>query len=210
VQIAPGECNLVVDFTPHRGAQLLHMSDAITLMQFRIAAALVSDPRKLPATLRAAPRIAESAASRIGRMTLDKQQNMVAESMGMLLSKTAWRMPSTAKPVLDSTEIWELVNLTDDVHPVHLHIVRLQILDRRRFAAFQFMTFGTLRFTNPATGPEANELGWKDMARVNAKTLTRSIVPSAGYPGRYVWHYHILEHEDDEMMRPYEILPASS
>ena len=45
-------------------------------------------------------------------------------------------------------------------------------------------------------------------ARVNAKTVTRIIVPFEGYCGRYVWHCHILEHEDNEMMRPYEVLPA--
>jgi spore coat protein A len=141
---------------------------------------------------------------------LDEQQNMVAESMGMLLNKTPWHMPITEKPVLNTTEIWELVNLTDDVHPIHLHMVRFQILDRRRFDAFQYMTSGTLRFTSPATLPDANEMGWKDTARANAKTVTRIIVPFVGYSGRYVWHCHILEHEDNEMMRPYEVLAAGS
>jgi spore coat protein A len=75
---------------------------------------------------------------------------------------------------------------------------------------FQYMTAGTLRYTGPAMTPAANEMGWKDTARVNAKTVTRIIVPFEGYPGRYVWHCHILEHEDNEMMRPYEVLPAKS
>ena len=43
---------------------------------------------------------------------------------------------------------------------------------------------------------------------MNSHTVTRIIVPFVGYPGRYVWHCHILEHEDNEMMRPYEVLPA--
>jgi spore coat protein A len=47
-------------------------------------------------------------------------------------------------------------------------------------------------------------------ARVNSSTVTRLIVPFVGFPGRYVWHCHILEHEDNEMMRPYEILPAGA
>jgi spore coat protein A len=170
----------------------------------------VSDPSKLSPTLPAAPRSAESAAIRTRRLTLDQQQNVLAKSMGMLLHKTAWRMPSTAKPVLGSTEIWELVKLTDDVHPMHLHMVHFQVLDRRRFDAFQFMTSGTLRFTSLATAPLANELGCKDSARVNAKMLTRSIAPITGYPGCYVRHCHILEHADNEMMRPYAILPARS
>ena len=127
--------------------------------------------------------------------------------MGMLLNNTPWHAPVTEKPVLGTTEIWELVNLTDDSHPIHLHLVRLQILDRRRFDAFEFQAKGTLRFTGPARPPEAHEAGWKDTVRADPGMVTRIIVPFEGYAGRYVWHCHILEHEDNEMMRPYEVLP---
>ena len=219
LNLAPGErADLVVDFAPHRGQQVVLESEALTLMQFRVADAPSPDPSPsqssasesdlVPATLRPVPRMAESSAIKTRRLTLDEQMNRVAESMGMLLNKTPWHMPITEKPVLNTTEIWELVNLTDDVHPIHLHMVRFQILDRRRFDAFEFMTTGTLRYIGPAMPPDPNELGWKDTARVNAKTVTRIIVPFVGYPGRYVWHCHILEHEDNEMMRPYEVLPA--
>jgi spore coat protein A len=209
VQLAPAErADLVIDFAQHRGAQVLLMSEALTLMQFRVASSAVSDPSSLPAALRPVPRIAESSAVVTRRLTLDEQLNMVSESMGMLLNKTPWHMPITEKPLLNTTEIWELVNLTDDVHPIHLHLVKFQILDRRPFDFFQYMTKGTLRYFGPAMPPEANELGWKDTARVNSHTVTRIIVPFVGYPGRYVWHCHILEHEDNEMMRPYEVLPG--
>jgi spore coat protein A len=207
LQLAPGErADVVIDFARHRGAKVLLMSEAFTLMQFRVASTLASEPGILPATLRSVPRIAESEAVTTRRLTLDEQLNPVSESMGMLLNKTPWHMPITEKPKLNTIEIWELVNLTDDVHPIHLHMVRFQILDRRRFDAFEYMTKGDLRFLGPAMGPEANELGWKDTARVNAKTVTRIIVPFVGYAGRYVWHCHILEHEDNEMMRPYEVM----
>jgi len=209
VQLAPGErADLVVDFSQHRGAKVLLMSDAFTLMQFRVGAGRTSDPSMLPAVLRSVPRLAEASAILTRRLTLDEQTNMVAESQGMLLNKTPWHMPVTERPVLGTTEIWELVNLTDDVHPIHLHLVRFQILDRRRFDGFQYLTTGTLRYTGPAMAPDANEMGWKDTARVNAKTVTRIIVPFEGFPGRYVWHCHILEHEDNEMMRPYDVLAA--
>jgi spore coat protein A, manganese oxidase len=207
VQLAPGErADLVIDFAEHRGAQVLLMNEAFTLMQFRVASSAVSDASVLPATLRPVERIAESSAVNTRRLTLDEQLNMVSESMGMLLNKTPWHMPVTEKPLLNSTEIWELVNLTDDVHPIHLHMVKFQILDRRRFDAFEYMTKGSLRYIGPAMAPDANELGWKDTARVNSHTVTRIIVPFVGYPGRYVWHCHILEHEDNEMMRPYEVV----
>jgi spore coat protein A, manganese oxidase len=213
VQLAPGErADLVIDFAEHRGTQVLLMSEALTLMQFRVASSAASgstsDLGVLPATLRSVPRIAESSAVTTRRLTLDEQLNMVSESMGMLLNKTPWHMPVTEKPRINTTEIWELVNLTDDVHPIHLHMVRFQILDRRRFDAFEYMTKGTLRYIGPTMAPDPNELGWKDTARVNSHTVTRIIVPFVGYPGRYVWHCHILEHEDNEMMRPYEVLAS--
>ena len=134
VQLAPGErADLVVDFAAARGTNILLVSDSFTLMQFRVSAAAVSDPSDLPAALRPLPRIAESAAVKTRRLTLDEKQNLVAESEGMLLNKTPWHMPITERPVLGTAEIWELVNLTDDVHPIHLHMVKFQILDRRRF-----------------------------------------------------------------------------
>jgi spore coat protein A, manganese oxidase len=210
LQLAPGErADVVVDFAAHRGTEVLLSSDAFTLMQFKVGAAAVPDPSELPVSLRAVPRIAESSAVQTRRLTLDEQLNGVAESQGMLLNNTPWHMPITERPVLGTTEIWELVNLTDDVHPIHLHMVKFQILDRRRFDAFQFMTSGTLRYVGPVSAPDPNEMGWKDTARVNPKTVTRIIVPFVGYSGRFVWHCHILEHEDNEMMRPFEIVKAA-
>ncbi len=140
----------------------------------------VPDPSEMPRALASLERLAESAAVQTRRLTLDESQNLVAESTGMLLNKTPWHMPITEKPVLGTTEIWELVNLTDDTHPIHLHLVRFQILDRRRFDAFQYMTQNTLRYVGPVMPPDPNEMGWKDTVRVNAKTVTRIIVPFVG------------------------------
>jgi spore coat protein A, manganese oxidase len=211
VLLAPAErADLVIDFAKHRGTRISLSDDAFTLMQFRVSASPVSDPSQLPVTLRPVPRIAESSAVKTRWLTLDEQKKGVAESKTMLLNKTPWHMPITEKPVLGTTEIWELANLTDDVHPIHLHLVKFQILDRRRFDAFQYMTTGKLRYRDPATLPEPNEMGWKDTARVNAQTVTRIIVPFEGYTGRYVWHCHNLEHEDNEMMRPYTVLAVGS
>ena len=124
VQLAPGErADVVIDFAEHRGARVLLMSEAFTLMQFRVAPSAVSDSSVLPSTLRSVSRIVEASAVNTRRLTLDEQLNMVSESMGMLLNKTPWHMPVTEKPLLNTTEIWELVNLTDDVHPIHLHMV---------------------------------------------------------------------------------------
>jgi spore coat protein A, manganese oxidase len=163
VQLAPGErADLVVDFSSSGGANVLLVSDSFTLMQFRVSAVPASDRSDLPTTLRRLERIQESSSIKTRRLTLDETQNLVAESQGLLLNKTPWHARITEKPVLGTTEIWELVNLTDDVRPIHLHMVRFQILDRRPFDTFKYLTAGTLRFVGPATPPEANERGWKD------------------------------------------------
>jgi spore coat protein A len=111
-------------------------------------------------------------------------------------------MPVTEKPLLGSTEIWEFLNFTEDVHPIHLHLVRFQVLDRRKFV----MSGGQRRYTSAPFSPEPGEGGWKDTVRAYAGMSTRIIARFEGYAGRYVWHCHLLEHEDNEMMRPYEII----
>ncbi|MGO8772767.1 MAG: multicopper oxidase family protein [Terracidiphilus sp.] len=209
--LAPAErADLVIDFAPHRGTRILLSDDAFTLMEFRVSASPVSDPSELPATLRPVPRIAESSAVKTRFLTLDEDKKRTYGSARMLLNKTPWHMPITEKPALGTTEIWELANLSEDVHPVHLHLVQFQILDRRGFDAFQYMKTGTLEYEHPAAPPEPNEMGWKDTVRVDAQTVTRIIVPFEGYPGRYVWHCQNLEHEDNEMMRPYAVVAAGS
>ena len=60
------------------------------------------------------------------------------------------------------------------------------------------------------TAPEPGEAGWKDTARADPGMITRIIVPFEGFVGRYVWHCHILEHEDNEMMRPFEVIRKQS
>jgi spore coat protein A len=129
--------------------------------------------------------------------------------MLMLLDGKHWHDPVSEKPRLGSTEIWSLVNLTEDTHPIHLHLVRFQILDRRRFEPFFYQASGEIRYTGPVTPPAPEEAGWKDTVRADPKMVTRIMVRFEGYAGRYVWHCHVLEHEDNEMMRPYDVIAAA-
>ena len=126
--------------------------------------------------------------------------------MLMLLNGLHWDMPVTEKPVLNTVEIWNLVNLTSDAHPIHLHMVRFQILDRRAFDIFTYNTHEQIKYTGVAISPDPAEAGWKDTVRADAGMVPRIIIRFEGYPGRYVWHCHLLEHEDNEMMRPYDIV----
>ena len=108
--------------------------------------------------------------------------------MMMLLNATYWRQPVTENPVLNTTEIWEFVNLTDDTHPIHLHMVRFQVLNRQRFDVDEYLMSGKMVFAGPLIAPLENETGWKDTVRADAGLITRIIIPFEGYPGRYVWH----------------------
>jgi spore coat protein A len=66
-------------------------------------------------------------------LTLVEIDDLVQRPVKMLLNNAHWSMPVTENPVLDSIEVWNLINLTDDAHPIHLHLVRFQILDSRAF-----------------------------------------------------------------------------
>lgn len=126
--------------------------------------------------------------------------------MTMLLNNSHWDMPVTENPKQDSVEIWSLANFTDDSHPIHLHGVRFQILDRRSFDPDYYYKGGEVKYMGDPELPAENEAGWKDTAQAHPEMITRIITRFEGFPGRYVWHCHILEHEDNEMMRPYDIV----
>jgi spore coat protein A len=205
--IAPAErADLVVDFSQHRGEQIVLKNDAFTVMQFRVSANKVEDNSSLLKALRPVPKIPESQAVKTRVFTLDEYKNLVGESILLLLNGTYWHEPITEKPVLNTTEIWSFINPTDDTHPIHLHLVRFQILDRQHYEPWTYQTKNELKFLSPPEPPAPSESGWKDTVRADGKMVTRIIVPFEGFTGRYVWHCHILEHEDNEMMRPYEVV----
>jgi spore coat protein A len=207
VTLAPGErADLVIDFKGRNGEAIVVNNDSLTVMQLRVAQANAADESRLPQLLRSVAKIPEQAAVKNRLLMLAEVPNMVNDPTMMLLNNSHWSMPVTEKPVLDTVEIWTLINLSDDSHPIHLHMVRFQILDRRRFDAFTYLNSGELRYTGPVTPPEAFEAGWKDTVRVDPKMVTRIIVRFEGFVGRYVWHCHVLEHEDNEMMRPYDVI----
>jgi len=207
VTLAPGErADLVIDFTGRTGESIVVNNDSLIVMQLRVARVNAADESRLPESLRPVPKIPERTAVKNRLLTLAEVPNMVNDPVMMLLNNSHWSMPVTEKPVLDTVEIWTLINLSDDSHPIHLHMVRFQILDRCRFDAFTYLNSGELRYTGPVTPPEAFEAGWKDTVRADPKMVTRIIVRFEGFTGRYVWHCHVLEHEDNEMMRPYDVI----
>jgi spore coat protein A len=138
-------------------------------------------------------------------MTLNQYDGDSGDPMVMLLNRKRWVDPVSELVQIDSTEIWSFVNLTDDTHPMHLHLVRFQILDRQTIAVEDFLLDDQIHPTGPLVPPAPHERGWKDVVQCPAGTVTRIIVPFQGFVGRYIYHCHILEHEANDMMRPYEV-----
>ena len=108
---------------------------------------------------------------------------------------TLWSDPLQTNPALNSTETWELWNQTVDGHPIHLHLVKFKVVNRE---AFDPATGALSGVVNP---PEATEAGWKDTVIAYPGEVTR-VNATFDIAGLYVWHCHIVEHEDNGMMVP--------
>ncbi len=100
-----------------------------------------------------------------------------------------WDDPIAQNPALGAIETWELWNWSADAHPIHLHLVKFEVVDREIIG-------GAVR------PPEPWEMGWKDTVIAYPGEVTR-VKAKFDIPGLYVWHCHILSHEDNEMMVPY-------
>src|SRR5260370_13592911 len=123
-------------------------------------------------------------------------------------------------PEMGRAEIWRLINLTGDTHPIHVHLDAFQIISRHPAVVelpeggiTDTGTRATVRIGQPAGdgiqhGLDANELGLKDTVRVNANEVVEILVCFRTFAGRYMYHCHILEHEDRDMMRPFVVMPA--
>lgn len=126
---------------------------------------------------------------------------VTTDDMGVLSGvPQMWMSPITENVTLGDTETWEIYNFTMDAHPIHLHLVTFKVVERQ---VWDPMT-GTY---GPITQAQPWETGYKDTVLAYPGQITR-IKAKFNRAGRYVWHCHILEHEDNEMMRPYQVLPC--
>ncbi len=190
------------------------------VMQFRVKAATSRDTSILPTTLPAASRPGDpdntravslneegSATVRVseenGNIVLDCAEGEEFGPTAALLGTydgsshtRKWADLITENPDLDSTEQWEIHNFTEDAHPIHIHQVHFQVVSREDNG-------GNLR------RPEAWETGYKDTVIAYPGEITR-VKAKFDLPGYYVWHCHIVEHEDNEMMRPFHVGPIPS
>jgi len=239
--IAPGErADFIVDFTGMAPGTLLTMKNnakapypggrggqVSQIMQFRVTALTgPPDTTALPGTL-ALPPIAALTPGGVVRdiVLIEKMDPVLGVPLEVLLNDKHFQATVTEAPTRTTTEVWQFINITGDAHPMHMHLVHFQILNRQPINAKAF-TAAYMAGLNPqvanflagpAAPPAPGENGWKDTAiampgevlRIVAKFDLPTVEPSlpmGGVSPQYVYHCHILEHEENDMMRPFEVV----
>jgi FtsP/CotA-like multicopper oxidase with cupredoxin domain len=144
----------------------------------------------------------------VGTSTSESINNQGLPSWGL-----GYLAPTTENPSAGAVEVWQIMNLTGDVHPMHFHLVNVQLIQRQAFSGDP----SNYTLVGDPMPPDANEVGWKETVRCNPGEVATVIMqftlptlPAAmGNPlsprtggHEYVWHCHILEHEEHDMMRP--------
>lgn len=177
-------------------------------------------PTELPAIERLTTEIADRPLVLVEMMDMVEDIPVEAQLGTLKDGKLEFWSPTTELINEGDTEPWLLINFTGDAHPIHLHLVHFQVVERIPFDVGQFdqdyqrymeatddiTTPNPLDYvTGPAEPPLAWETGWKDTVIAYPGYYTR-IIANFDMAGKYVWHCHILEHEDNEMMRPFEVV----
>ncbi len=229
--LAPAErFDVVIDFSGAEGKYFSLVNDAPApytmggqylaeeVMLFKVSKSLSGkDTSCLPETLVRFEPLIPTFATR-ERMLLVSEIERPSDGYVItgLLNNAHWHEPITEDPKAGSTEIWSFINVTSDVHPLHLHLVQFQVLNRQPFDVKTYQQTGKLVFTGQPMAPESNERpAHKDTIKSYPGYVTRVIARFDLPPGvqvapgqefLYVWHCHILEHEDNEMMRPFKVI----
>ena len=258
--ISPAErIDVIVDFSGlSPGGKVILQNSALTsnsaeekqtlgqIMMFTATAQTGSTPFNLAQaptpfnpTLAAAgfPTLPKATKQRILTLFEVSQNGIMVEA---LLDGQTWSAPISEKPELGTTEDWVIVNPTMDPHPIHLHLIQFQLVQREAFSTEAYnqdwLTLnGEPPFNHPTINvpnlnsylsnlvipPQPYEQGWKDTIIVNSGEVVTLRVRFAQQDGSgfpfdattgpgYVWHCHLLEHEDNDMMRPYKITQKAS
>ena len=118
-----------------------------------------------------------------------------------------WMDPITENPEVGDTEVWEFYNFTADAHPMHIHEVVFEVVNRQKLVVNEDgETEAPARLVGDPRLPEPWERGFKDTVTAYPGEVTR-VRMKFSKAGQFVWHCHIVSHEDNEMMRPYRIGP---
>jgi FtsP/CotA-like multicopper oxidase with cupredoxin domain len=187
------------------------------ILEFRVVPAVAADPTTPPQFLTLPPLAPLPAPVTTRPLALIEMMSMdhdgPAEAMlghvdadGMPMHQM-WMDPITENPMVGDTEVWEFYNFTADAHPMHVHEVAFEVVNRQALVTNDDgETESPARLVGDPRPPEPWESGFKDTVIAYPGEVTR-IKAQFNTPGQFVWHCHIVEHEDNEMMRPYRIGP---
>jgi len=194
------------------------------VMQFQVTPLLAPDPTtppqflQLPAIVPLPPETVTRPLALIEKMGMgfDAAATTVDGPVEALLGTVAggvavdklWMDPVTENPAVGATEVWEMYNTTGDAHPMHIHEVVFEVVNREGLVLDTVTgePVQPFQLDGVVTLPEPWETGFKDTVIAYPGQVTR-VRMQFKVPGQYVWHCHIVEHEDNEMMRPYRIGP---
>jgi spore coat protein A len=193
------------------------------ILQFRVVPALGVDDSTPPHYLQLPALTALPAATVTRQLALIEEASEGADEEGeevegpveALLGTVAagvwterkWMDPVTENPAVGATEVWEIYNTTADAHPMHIHEIAFEVVNREGLVLnAEGEVAEPIQLDGTISPPEPSESGFKDTVIAYPGQVTR-IKGRFTKPGQFVWHCHIVEHEDNEMMRPYRIGP---
>lgn len=203
-----------------------------SLMQFRVRGPVTSPgPQTIPATLAggSVPNLGVPVRTRY--ITLEEVLNAAGAPVRLEINGRVFDDPVDEAPLAGTIEDWSFVNVSADTHPIHIHLINFQVMGRapldglayaaalaaaraKQPGAPPLLPNNTIDPTPFLLGPEVPpppvERGWKDTVGAHPNQVTRirqrfELPAGASTPQKYVYHCHILEHEDNDMMRPFEV-----
>ena len=193
------------------------------VMEFRVGPALAPDPTTPPQFLvmpAVTPLPAESVTRSLALLELGEVlpeigfDGPIEARLGNVdangnAAPKSWADEVSENPAVGATEVWEFFNFTADAHPMHVHEVAFEVVNRERLVLDEESEepIKPVQLTGDVRPPEAWESGFKDTVVAYPGEVTR-IRARFDTPGQFAWHCHIVEHEDNEMMRPYRIGPV--
>lgn len=174
-----------------------HAASVEDVMQFVVVSA-TGHTAALPASLRPVEKI-PAAEAVVERDFVLRKGDDACSGTAWFINDLRWDDISEY-PELGTTEIWRFVNRSGVTHPMHMHLVMFQVLDRQPFT----LAGDTVVPVGSPSPPAAWEAGWKDTVQVGPNDLVRVIARFEDFKGKFAYHCHILEHEDHEMMRQFQ------
>jgi spore coat protein A len=199
-------------------------------MEFRVGASSITDTTTPPASILLGSRfggnktVFAAPAMRVRRFALTEVINNLGNGTELLLANRTWDDPPTEFVPLTTTEVWEFIGLTPGFdHPIHIHLIKFQVVSVQLINVTAYeqklcdiqMTYGhpDSCFLSISRGTNNQELGWKDTVSAAYGAVTRIVIRFTSQNGGpfpfdatvgpgYIWHCHLLSHEDNSMMRP--------